>query len=126
MKIVEIRRSLGLSQSQFAEKFHIKVDTLRKWEREHGGVMCPESTLFLVGRVVELETFLRKKFDDISVMTIQELRDFTGLTQEQFADMYHMDESELRAWESGEKVCPETVLWMLRYIMRLEIEREMR
>ena len=33
LSIVELRKKTGLSQSKFAEKYHIKLNTLTQWEQ---------------------------------------------------------------------------------------------
>lgn len=48
--IKELRRITGLSQSQFAEKYHIKLDTLQNWEQ--GRVKSPEYADYLLRRVI--------------------------------------------------------------------------
>lgn len=53
-KILEIRKQTGLSQSQFAEKFHIKIGTLQSWEQ--GWRNTPECILYLIQKVLELES----------------------------------------------------------------------
>ena len=46
-------------------------------------------------------------------MTIRELRDRTGLSQDRFAEKYHLSASTLRKWESGVRPCPEYVQFSL-------------
>lgn len=53
LSIQEIRKSLGLSQSQFAKKFHLNVRTLQNWE---SGRPIPEHILYMVKRIIELES----------------------------------------------------------------------
>lgn len=53
MTIKEIRQSTGLSQSQFAKKFHLQVNTLQTWEQ--GIRRVPESTQYMIERILELE-----------------------------------------------------------------------
>lgn len=53
-KILEIRKQTGLSQRQFAEKFHIKIGTLQSWEQ--GWRNTPECILYLIQKVLELES----------------------------------------------------------------------
>ena len=62
MTILEIREKLGLSQSQFAAKFHLQVKTVQSWEQ--GWRNTPESYLFLIQRVVELEERVSMKEDN--------------------------------------------------------------
>lgn len=53
VEIQLIRKSLGMTQSQFAQYFHINVDTLRMWEQ--GVNRTSESALYMVKRILELE-----------------------------------------------------------------------
>lgn len=51
--VKQIRTKLGMSQSQFAEYFHINISTLQMWEQ--GINNTPPTTLYLLMRVLELE-----------------------------------------------------------------------
>lgn len=53
MTILEMRKSLGLSQKQFSDKFHLNVKTVQSWEG--GWRKTPESYLYLIQRVIDLE-----------------------------------------------------------------------
>ena len=53
ISILELRRQTGLSQSQFAKKFHIQLKTLQSWEQ--GWRNTPECILYMVQRILELE-----------------------------------------------------------------------
>lgn len=58
MTIKEIRKSLGLSQREFAEHFKIPVVNIQHWEQ---GVSKPLSyVVFLITRVIELENLVLK------------------------------------------------------------------
>lgn len=73
MTIKEMRKLLGLSQFQFAEKYDIPKATVSNWEQ--GRRECPEYVLKLLERVVkqdysELAPFdeaIRKQFEDDSI-----------------------------------------------------------
>jgi putative transcriptional regulator len=54
MTILDLRKQTGLSQSQFAKKFHIQLKTLQSWEQ--GWRNTPESILYMVQRILELES----------------------------------------------------------------------
>ena len=56
--IKQLRQQTGLSQSQFAKKFHINVRTLQRWEQ--GQTPTPDYVVFMVGKILELE----EKLDD--------------------------------------------------------------
>ena len=51
--ILDLRKKTGLSQSQFAKKFHLNINTLQSWEQ--GIRNCPEWTLWMIQRILELE-----------------------------------------------------------------------
>lgn len=53
MSILEIRQDLGLSQADFAKKFHLNVRTVQSWEQ--GWRVPPIHTLYMIMRIVELE-----------------------------------------------------------------------
>lgn len=52
--ILELRKQTGLSQSQFAKKFHIQLKTLQSWEQ--GWRNTPECILYMIQRILELES----------------------------------------------------------------------
>ena len=51
--IKELRESLGLSQSKFAERFYLSVRTLQNWEQ--GYRETPTYVIKLIEKIVELE-----------------------------------------------------------------------
>ena len=53
ISILELRQQTGLSQSQFAKKFHIQLKTLQSWEQ--GWRNTPECILYMVQRILGLE-----------------------------------------------------------------------
>ena len=53
MTVKELREQTGLSQSQFAKKFHIGIKALQSWEQGIRNV--PESTLYMMGKILEYE-----------------------------------------------------------------------
>lgn len=52
--ILELRKQTGLSQSQFAKKFHIQLKTLQSWEQ--GWRNTPECILYMIQTILELES----------------------------------------------------------------------
>lgn len=55
MTIRQMREATGLSQSDFAAKFHIKVDTLRMWEYN---INKPTSyTTYMIEHILRLEGY---------------------------------------------------------------------
>ncbi|WP_081669480.1 helix-turn-helix domain-containing protein [Lachnospira multipara] len=53
MDIRKIREELNMSQSQFANKFHLSVKTLQRWEQ--GQTKVPESIYYMINKIYELE-----------------------------------------------------------------------
>lgn len=51
--ILELRERTGLSQSQFAKRFHIQLKTLQAWEQ--GWRNTPEHILYMIQNILELE-----------------------------------------------------------------------
>lgn len=56
MTILELRQKTGLSQSKFAQRFHLNVRTVQQWEQ--GARKTPDYVIWLIARVIELEEML--------------------------------------------------------------------
>jgi putative transcriptional regulator len=56
MTILELRQKTGLSQSKFANRFHLNVRTVQQWEQ--GTRKAPDYVIWLIARVIELEELL--------------------------------------------------------------------
>ena len=56
MTINELRKKTGLSQSNFAKEYHLSLSTLKSWEQ--GIYDTPERFIYLISRIIELETEL--------------------------------------------------------------------
>ncbi|MBQ9306242.1 DNA-binding transcriptional regulator [Butyrivibrio sp.] len=63
MTILELRQKTGLSQSQFAKRFHLNVRTVQTWEQ--GTRKTPDYVIWLITRVIELEEIINVKRDGI-------------------------------------------------------------
>ena len=50
MTIKELRKITGLSQSKYADKYHINLDTLQNWEQ--GRTKTPGMVLYLLERII--------------------------------------------------------------------------
>ncbi len=61
--IKELRQKTGLSQSQFARKFHLSVRTLQQWEQNRRET--PEYVIYMISRILELEDRLCNNQEDI-------------------------------------------------------------
>ena len=59
MSIKELRTATGLSQSQFAKKFHIKLHTLQSWEQ--GVRPASETVIYLIKLLLVHEGILEKE-----------------------------------------------------------------
>ena len=53
MTIVQIRKKLGMTQNEFAEKFHIPISRLKKWE--YVEKQTPNYALYMIRRIIDLE-----------------------------------------------------------------------
>lgn len=63
--IDELRQITGLSQSKFAEKYHLNKYTLQNWE--HGRFPVPDAILYLLNRIItEVDYAEGHKDKDIS------------------------------------------------------------
>lgn len=49
-------RNKGLSQGQFAKRFHLNVRTVQTWEQDTR--KTPDYVIWLIARVIELEEML--------------------------------------------------------------------
>ena len=56
MTILELRQKTGLSQGQFAKRFHLNVRTVQTWEQ--GTRKTPDYVIWLIARVIELEEMI--------------------------------------------------------------------
>lgn len=63
MTILELRQKTGLSQGQFAKRFHLNVRTVQTWEQ--GIRKTPDYVVWLIARVIELEEIADAKRDGI-------------------------------------------------------------
>ena len=63
MTILELRQKTGLSQSQFAKRFHLNVRTVQTWEQ--GTRKTPDYVIWLITKVIELEEIVNAKRDGI-------------------------------------------------------------
>lgn len=52
--IKEIREQTGLSQSQFAKKFHLTTRVVQSWEQ--GQRNTPDCIIYMIQRILELES----------------------------------------------------------------------
>jgi len=79
MSIKELRTQTGLSQSEFAKKFHLNKGTLANWEQ--GFRNPPEYILYMIKTIIDhenaftnIETLIRaEKFKDRSNMYSEEV-----------------------------------------------------
>ena len=53
LSILELRKQTGLSQSQFAKKFHLSIRAVQSWEQ--GKRNTPEYVLYMVQKILEYE-----------------------------------------------------------------------
>lgn len=48
-------------------------------------------------------------------MTVKEIRNLTGLSQQSFADKYGIPKRSIENWETGLRKCPEYVVKLLEF-----------
>lgn len=53
MTIKELRKRTGLSQSKFAECFHLSMRTLQRWEQNQNEPQ--EAIVYMINRILDLE-----------------------------------------------------------------------
>lgn len=53
MTIKELRKRTGLSQSKFAERFHLSMRTLQRWEQNQNELQ--EAIVYMINRILDLE-----------------------------------------------------------------------
>lgn len=53
MTIKELRKRTGLSQSKFAERFHLSMRTLQRWEQNQNEPQ--EAIVYMINRILDLE-----------------------------------------------------------------------
>lgn len=53
MTIKELRKRTGLSQSKFAERFHLSMRTLQRWEQNQNEPQ--EVIVYMINRILDLE-----------------------------------------------------------------------
>ena len=59
-EIKQIREKTGMSQSRFAEHFHISIRTLQNWERNEPSDP-PEHVIYMIKYILYLEKILEKE-----------------------------------------------------------------
>ena len=53
MTIKELRKRTGLSQSKFAERFHLSMRTLQRWEQNQNEPQ--EAIVYMINRILDSE-----------------------------------------------------------------------
>ena len=59
MTIKELRKRTGLSQSKFAERFHLSMRTLQRWEQNQNEPQ--EAIVYMINRILDLEDQMEVK-----------------------------------------------------------------
>lgn len=128
MDIKEIRKSLELSQNKFAHKFNIPLQNVKNWEQH---VNKPKDyTVYMIQKILEQEKTIEElkikannlyeNMHSFNNMGIRELRNFTGLSQNKFADKFCIPVSSIQDWEQGRYQPYEFVLYMIQTILENE------
>lgn len=58
------------------------------------------------------------------IMTIKELREKTGLSQNQFAKKYKLSIRQVQSWEQGQRNTPRTILYMLERLINEDYKEQ--
>ncbi len=53
-------------------------------------------------------------------MTIKEMRTASGMTQQQFSDLFSIPKRSIENWEGGKRECPGYLLRLIEYYLRKE------
>lgn len=53
-------------------------------------------------------------------MTINELRERSGMTQKEFAEYFGLSKRAVESWEGGQRKCPDYLLNLMLYKLRKE------
>lgn len=59
MTIKELRKRTGLSQSKFAERFHLSMRTLQRWEQNQNEPQ--EAIVYMINRILDLEDQMKEQ-----------------------------------------------------------------
>lgn len=59
-------------------------------------------------------------------MSIKEIRDLTGLSQQKFGDRYGIPLRTIQSWELGERTPPSYVVTLLERTVKLEFPEKLR
>lgn len=51
LSILELRKQTGLSQSQFAKRFHLSIRAVQSWEQ--GKRNTPDHVLYMIQKILE-------------------------------------------------------------------------
>ena len=54
------------------------------------------------------------------MLSIKELRELTGLSQDKFAKKYHLSAGSIRRWEQGVTETPESYIYLLNELLKYE------
>ncbi len=121
MTVKEMRNLLGLSQQKFGDKYHIPKRTIQDWE--HNLMTPPIYVIELLERFV-----LKDVNEEICPpnvnMTVKDLRNLLGLSQQKFGDKYHIPLRTVQSWESGERSCPVYVIELLKRAVLIDSKQK--
>ena len=92
MTIKDIRKKTGLSQLEFAAKYHIPLDTIRGWESNETSSRhreCPTYVRFLLEKVVSTDFNL--EFNEKSLISMVKFAGFEDLISVNFEEAKNND-----------------------------------
>ncbi|MGN1250404.1 MAG: helix-turn-helix domain-containing protein [Candidatus Spyradocola sp.] len=121
MKIKKLRASTGMTQQMFGDYFGIPRKTVQAWELEERE--CPQYLL----KLIEYRINNKEKESDIlfdcktcATRSVKELRAQSGMTQKAFSEYFGMSKRAVEEWEGGRRKCPDYLLRLMEYKLRME------
>lgn len=105
----DILRLSGLSQKEFAERYHIKYATVNRWV--NGGKQ-PSYVLALLERFVREDAMGDNEIPWVYGIGIKRIIETSHLSQKEFANKYGISYGVLRQWISAQNT-NEYILYLL-------------
>lgn len=119
MEFAEILQLSGLTQKEFAERYHIKYETVNRWV--NGGKQ-PPYVLALLERFVR-EDAVGEKMPWVYGVGIKRIIDISGLTQKEFAERYGISYGVIRSWVSKNGNVNVYILYLLERAVREDVRK---
>lgn len=118
----EILRLSGLSQKEFAERYHIKYATVNRWV--NGGKQ-PPYVLALLERFVREDADCANDTPWIYGIGIKRVIEISRLSQKEFANKYGISYGVLRQWLNKQNT-NEYILYLLERAVKEDNRKELK